>query len=105
MHLEHPKKLYHNFVDFKQASDRVEVASQVTVGLSWLPFYRYCGYKGLWRVLKEHNIDNRLIDVTKSLYDEATGSIEQQWEYDKDVHYNIILKKIAQKAATPVSPS
>ena len=47
-YLEHQKELYHNFIDFKKAFDRV-----------W--------HEGLWRVLKEYNIDNRLIEVIKSL--------------------------------------
>ena len=77
-HSEHPKELYHNFIDFKKAFDRV-----------W--------QEGLWRVLKNTNIDNRLIEVIKSVYDEATSAVletemleisyERQWEYDKHVHY------------------
>ena len=58
MHLEHQKELYHNFIDFKEAFDRV-----------W--------YEGLWRILKEYNIDNQLIEITKSLYDEATSAVLQ----------------------------
>ena len=55
-HLEHDKELYHNFIDFKKAFDPV-----------W--------HEGLWRVLREYNIDNRLIEVIKSLYDEATSAM------------------------------
>ena len=55
-HLEHQKELYHNFIDFKKAFDRV-----------W--------HEGLWRVLTEYSIDNRLIEVVKSLYDEATSAV------------------------------
>ena len=47
-HLEHQKELYHNFLELKNALDRV-----------W--------HEGLWRDLKEYNIDNRLIEVIKSL--------------------------------------
>ena len=47
-HLEHQEELYHNFIDFKKAFDRV-----------W--------HKGLGRVLKEYNTDSRLIEVMKSL--------------------------------------
>ena len=55
-HLEHQKELYHNFIDFNKAFDRV-----------W--------HEGLWRILKEYNIDNQLIEVIKSLYDEATSAV------------------------------
>ena len=40
-YLEHQKELFHNFIDFKNASDRV-----------W--------HDGLWQVLKEYNINNWL---------------------------------------------
>ena len=44
---------YHSFNDVKKA------------------FAHVC-YEGLWRVLKEYNIDKRLIELIKSSYDEAT---------------------------------
>ena len=55
-HMEHQKELYHNFIDSKKAFDRV------------------C-HEGLWRVVKEHNIDNRLIEVIRSLYDDAASAV------------------------------
>ena len=76
--MEHQKELFHNFIDLKKAFDRV-----------W--------HDGLWRGLKEYNIDNRLIEVIRSLYDEATstallnGSVRDflrtTVEVRKDVHY------------------
>ena len=42
--LEHQSQLFHNFINFKKAFDRV-----------W--------HNGFWRGLKEYNIDNRLICV------------------------------------------
>ena len=54
--MEHQKELFHNFIDFKKAFDHV-----------W--------HGGIWGVLKEYNIDNRLIQVIKSLYDEATSVV------------------------------
>ena len=45
-HLEHQKELFQNFIDFKKPFDRVR-------------------HDGLWRVLKEYNIDNWLIEVIK----------------------------------------
>ena len=56
-HLEHKKGIYHNFIDFKKAFDHV-----------W--------HEGLWRVLKEYTIDNWLIEVIKSLYDQATSAVQ-----------------------------
>ena len=77
-HLEHQKELYHNCFDFKKAFHRV-----------W--------HVGLWRDLKEYNIDNRLIEVIKSSCDGATSvvlliemleiSLERQWENDEHIHY------------------
>ena len=52
--VEQQKVLFHNFVYFTKALDRVE-------------------HECRWRVLKEYDIDNRPIKVTKS-YDEATSA-------------------------------
>ena len=41
-HIEHGRKLYHNFVDFKKAFDRV-----------W--------HEGLWKVMSHFNIDKVLL--------------------------------------------
>ena len=54
-HLEHQNELFHNFVDFKKAFDRV-----------W--------HDGLRRVFKEYNIDNRIMQVIGSLCEEATSA-------------------------------
>ena len=48
--------LFHNLIAFKKAFDRV-----------W--------HDGLWLVLRECNMDNWLIQVIKSLYDEATSTV------------------------------
>ena len=55
-HLEHQKELLRNIIDFNKAFDRV-----------W--------YDGLWRALNEYNIENRLSEVIRSLYDEATSAV------------------------------
>ena len=55
-HLQHQKDLYHNFIDFKKAFDRV-----------W--------HDGLWHVLKKFNIEAGLIDMIKALYDNANSAV------------------------------
>ena len=77
-HLEHQNELLHKFIDFKKE-------------------FAHVWYDSLWRVLKEY-IDNRLIEVIRSLYDEATNAVllnmevwkisfERQWGYGNEVHY------------------
>ena len=56
-HLEHQKELFHNFIDFQKAFDRVS-ATMVSE---------------LWQVLKELNTGNRLNGVIRLLYDEPTS--------------------------------
>ena len=55
-HLEHQKELLHNCIDFKKAFSHVR-------------------RDGLWRVLKECNIDNWLIKFIRSMYDELTRAV------------------------------
>ena len=100
-YLDYQKELYHNFVNFKKAFDRV-----------W--------HEGLWRVLKEYNIDNRLIEVIKSLHDEATSAVllngnagdvfratvgVRQGCQLSPVLFIIFPEKIMQKALTPLNSS
>ena len=54
-HLEHQKELYYNFIDFRKPFDHV-----------W--------HERLFRALKECSIDDRLIEVIKSFYDETISS-------------------------------
>ena len=55
-HLEHQKDLFHNFIDFKKAFDRV-----------W--------HEGLWHVLKSYNIETGLIEMIQALYNNATSAV------------------------------
>ena len=55
-HIEHQKDLYHNFIDFKKAFDRV-----------W--------HEGLWMVLRSFNIEEGLVLMIKALYDNATSAV------------------------------
>ena len=51
-YVEHQKPMYHNFIDFKKAFDRV-----------W--------YQALWTVTRKYNINNNIICTIMSLYDHA----------------------------------
>ena len=55
-HIDHQKDLYHNFIDFKKAFDRV-----------W--------HQGLWLVLRNFNIEEGLVLMIKTLYDNASSAV------------------------------
>ena len=55
-YLQHQQDLYHVFIDFKKAFDRV-----------W--------HAALWTPMKKYNISTNLIQVIKNLYDKATSAI------------------------------
>ena len=55
-HLQHQHDLYHNFIDFKKAFDRV-----------W--------HEGLWQVLRNYNFDNNLIQVIQALYTHSSSAV------------------------------
>ena len=55
-YLQHQQDLYHVFVDFKKAFDRV-----------W--------HSALWATMKKYNISTYLIQVIKNLYNKATSAV------------------------------
>ena len=55
-YFQHQQDLYHVFIDFKKAFDRV-----------W--------HAALWTTMKKYNISTNLIQVIKSLYDKATSAV------------------------------
>ena len=55
-YLQHQQDLYHVFIDFKKAFDRV-----------W--------HAALWATIKKYNISANLIHVIKNLYDKATSAV------------------------------
>ena len=55
-YLQHQQDLYHVFIDFKKAFDRV-------------------GHAALWATVKKHSISTNLIRVIKNLYNKATSAI------------------------------
>ena len=55
-YLEHQQVLYHIFIDFNKAVDRV-----------W--------HTALWAIMKKYNISDNLIRVIKHLFDEATSAV------------------------------
>ena len=57
-HLQHQRDLYHNFIDFKKAFDRV-----------W--------HEGLWQIMTNFNFDTNLIEVIKALYKDSSSAVLQ----------------------------
>ena len=55
-YLQHRQDLYHVFIDFKKAFDRV-----------W--------HAALWATMKKYNISTNLIRVIKNIYNKATGAV------------------------------
>ena len=55
-YLQHQQDLYHAFIDFKKAFDRI-----------W--------HAALWATMKKYNISTNLIQVIKNLYDKATSAV------------------------------
>ena len=55
-HLQHQRDLYHNFIDFKKAFDRV-----------W--------HDGLWHVLRGFGVEEGLIQVIQALYNSANSAV------------------------------
>ncbi|KAL8568203.1 hypothetical protein ACOMHN_027726 [Nucella lapillus] len=55
-YLQHQRDLFHDFIDFKKAFDRV-----------W--------HDGLWQVMRNYNIDSNIIDVIKALYDDSKSAV------------------------------
>ena len=92
-HIQHQKDLYHNFIDFKKAFDRV-----------W--------HDGLWKVLRDFNVDGRLVELIQALYENSSSAVllnNQQGEFFRTtvgvrqgcllspVLFNIYLEKIMQE--------
>ena len=55
-YLQHQQNLYHVFIDFKKAFDRV-----------W--------HAALWATMKKYNISTNLFQVIKNLYNKATSAV------------------------------
>ena len=55
-HIQHQRELYHNFIDFKKAFDRV-----------W--------HEGLWAVMEQFGFQQDIIDLIKSLYGNANSTV------------------------------
>ena len=55
-YLQHQQDLYHVFIDFKKASNRV-----------W--------HAALWATIKKYNISTYLIQVIKNLYNKTTSAV------------------------------
>ena len=55
-HLQNQRDLFHNFIDFKKAFDRV-----------W--------HTGLWQVLRSFNIDEGLVQAIQALYQSFSSAV------------------------------
>lgn len=55
-HLQHQKILYHNFIDFRKAFDRV-----------W--------HDGLWQVMRGFNIEEGLVQIIEALYKNSSSAV------------------------------
>lgn len=55
-YLQHQKDVFHNFVDFKKVFDHI-----------W--------HDGLWQILREFNVDNRITQVIQALHKDATNAV------------------------------
>ena len=55
-HLQHQKELFHNFIDFKKAFDRV-----------W--------HEGLWHIMRSFGIEEGLIQIIQALYNTASSAV------------------------------
>jgi hypothetical protein len=92
-HLQHQRDLFHNFIDFKKAFDRV-----------W--------HDGLWHVLRGYNTDERIVGVIQALYEHSSSAVllnDQLGEFFKTtvgvrqgcllspVLFNMFLERIIQE--------
>ena len=55
-HLEHQIDMFHNFIDFKKAFDRV-----------W--------HEGLWDTMRRYNIDEDLVQIIQALYKKTSSQV------------------------------
>ena len=93
-HLQHQRDLYHNFIGFKKAFDRV-----------W--------HDGLWHVLRSFNIDEGLVKIMEALYSQASSAVLLNCQVGNffrtsvgvrqgcllsPVLFNLFLEKIIQEA-------
>ena len=73
-HLQHQRKFYHVFVDFKKAFDRV-----------W--------HEALWTTMKKFNIGQKLINTIQQLYATATSAVLVQGTIGKWFHTSIGVRQ------------
>ena len=100
-HLQHQQELFHNFIDFKKAFDRV-----------W--------HDGLWQVLRNFNIEEGLIQCIEALYKNASSAVllgSQVGDYFKTpvgvrqgcllspVLFNLFLENIMRETLHEFTPS
>ena len=67
---EHQEELYHVFIDFKKAFDRV-----------W--------HQALWATMNKYNINKTLISLIEELYNQATSSVYLEGEIGEWFHTTV----------------
>lgn len=100
-HLQHQQDIYHNFIDFKKAFDRV-----------W--------HEGLWQVMRNFNFDTNTIEVIEALYNNSSSAVllntmcgnffkttvgVRQGCLLSPVLFNVYLENIMQETLHNFSPS
>ena len=73
-HLQHQRNIYHVFIDFKKAFDRV-----------W--------HEALWTTMKKFNISGKLIDTIQSLYENAMSAVLVQGATGEWFHTSVGVRQ------------
>ena len=73
-HLQHQRNIYHVFIDFKKAFDRV-----------W--------HEALWATMKKFNISGKLIETIQSLYENAMSAVLVQGTTGAWFHTSVVVRQ------------
>ena len=83
-YLQHQQNLYHVFIDFKKAVERV-----------W--------HAALWAIMRKYNISTSLVRTTEQLYDKATSAVQcSPWQHLRMVQNNSRSKARMSSVTNPL---